>query len=213
MTGIAHPWLGIGRLQPQNPNCCWGVGQTCGRAWQRWSHFPPRQIGTFWEGPLRDRCHHHCNILWGRRGWRRSPGASSSVYLATFPPSICLIHLAGCHCLSLQGRLRSTSPRFSLYPGRASSKGLFVSTCCVGRLIHCRSSRASSRSPFLMACRFSTHLEVSSIASMIPLSTVGWRFGSVWMTFHANLGDRAPPRIWAKRLSWEASGPSILCIS
>ncbi len=48
---------------------------------------------------------------------------------------------------------------------------------------------------------------------MIPLSTAGWRFGSIWMTFRADLGDKAPPHIWAKRLSWELSGPSILCIS
>ncbi len=143
----------------------------------------------------------------------RSPGASSSVYPATFPLSICLIHLAGHHCPSLQGRSRLTSPQFSLYPGGASSKGCFVSTCCIGRLICWRSLRASSRSPFSMACQFSTHLEVSSIALMIPLSTVGWRFGSIWMTFCANLGDKVPPHIWAKRLSWEASSPSILCIS
>src|SRR5258708_28840285 len=114
----------------------------------------------------------------------RSPGASSLVYLATFPLSIRLIHLAGHHCPSLQGRLRSTSPWFSLYPGGASSKGHFVSTCWVGRLVLCRSSRASSRSPFLTACQFSTRLEVSSITLMIPLSTAGWRLGSVWMMFH-----------------------------
>src|SRR5258708_29519126 len=97
----------------------------------------------------------------------RSPGASSSVYLATFPPSICLIHLAGHHCLSLQGRSRLTSPQFSLYPGGASSKGHFVLTCHEGRLIRWRSSRASSRSPFSTACQFSTLLEVSAIVLMI----------------------------------------------
>ncbi len=143
----------------------------------------------------------------------RSPGASSLVYLATFPLSIHLIHLAGRRCLSLQGRSRLTSPRFSLYPGGASSKGRFVSTRCAGRLVRWRLSRASSRSPFSMACQFSTLLAVSAIASMIPLSTAGWRFGSPWMTFCANLGDRVPPCIWAKRLSCEVSGPRILCIS
>ncbi len=143
----------------------------------------------------------------------RSPGASSSVYPATFPPSNCLIHLAGRHCPSLQGRSRSTSPRFSLYPGGASSKGHFVSTCHIGRLVRWRLSRASSRSPFSTTCRFSTCLAVSTIESMIPLSTVGWRFGSPWMTFRANLGDMAPSCIWARRLSCEVSGPNILCIS
>ncbi len=63
-----------------------------------------------------------------------------------------------------------------------------------------------------MACRFLTHLAVSAMASMIPLSTMGWRF-SPWETFRADLGDKAPPRIWARRLSCERSGPSILCIS
>src|SRR5258708_37856016 len=47
---------------------------------------------------------------------------------------------------------------------------------------------------------------------MMPLSTAGWRFSPGEM-FCANLGDRAPPRIWAKRLSWDLSGPNILCIS
>src|SRR5260370_8344100 len=87
---------------------------------------------------------------------------------ATFPPSIHLIHLAGHRCPSLQGRSRSTSPWFSLYPGGASSKGRFVLTHCVGRLVLWRLSRASSRSPFLMVCRFSTPLAVSSFPSTIP---------------------------------------------
>ena len=142
----------------------------------------------------------------------RSPGESSSVYPATFPPSIRLIHLAGWCCLSLQGRSMSTSPWFSLYPGGASSNGCFVSTYRVGRLVRWRSSRASLRSLFSTACRFLTHLAVSAIASMIPLSTAGWRF-SPWETFRADLGDRAPPCIWDRRLSCDLSGPSILCIS
>ena len=142
----------------------------------------------------------------------RSPGESSSVYPATFPPSIRLIHLAGQCCPSLQGRSRSTSPQFSLYPGGASSNGCFVSTHCIGRLVRWRLSRASSRSPFSTACQFSTCLAVSAIASMMPLSTAGWRF-SAWETFRADLGDKAPPCIWARRLSWDLSGPSILCIS
>ncbi len=137
----------------------------------------------------------------------------SLVYLATFPPSNCLIHLAVHHWPSLQGRSRSTSPRFSLYPGGASLKGCFVSTRHVGRLIHWRSLRASLRSPFSMACWFSICLAVSAIALIIPLSTMGWRFGSPWMTFCANLGDMAPPHIWDRRLSCEPSGPSIHCIS
>src|SRR5258707_5850300 len=65
---------------------------------------------------------------------------------------------------------------------------------------------------FSTACRFSTRLAVSAMASMMPLSTAGWRF-SPWEMFCANLGDRAPPCIWAKRLSCKQSGPSILCIS
>ena len=142
----------------------------------------------------------------------RSSGESSSVYPATFPPSIRLIHLAGRRCPSLHGRSRLTSPWFSLYPGRASLNGHFVSTCCVGTLVHWRSSRASSRSAFLMVCRFSTHLAVSAITSMMPLSNAGWRF-SPWETFCADLGDRVPPCIWANRLSYDLSGPSILCIS
>src|SRR5216684_4938689 len=142
----------------------------------------------------------------------RSPGESSSVYPATFPLSICLIHLVGQHCPSLHGRLRSTSPRFSLYPGGASSNGCFVLTRCIGTLIHWRSSRASLRSAFSTVCQFSTCLAVSTIESMMPLSSAGWRF-SPWETFCADLGDRVPPYIWANRLSYDLSGPSILCIS
>src|SRR5229473_155797 len=93
----------------------------------------------------------------------RSPGESSSVYPATFPPSIHLIHLVGQRCLSLHGRSRSTSPQFSLYPGGASLKGRLVLTCCCGTRVHWRSSRASLRSPFSTACRFSTCLAVSAM--------------------------------------------------
>src|SRR5713226_5251234 len=67
----------------------------------------------------------------------RSPGESSSVYPATLPPSMRLIHLAGRRSPSLHGKSRSTSPRFSLYLGGASSNGHFVSTHCVGTLVHC----------------------------------------------------------------------------
>src|SRR5258708_26717614 len=142
----------------------------------------------------------------------RSSGESSSVYLATFPPSMHLIHLAGRCNPSLHGRSRSTSPQFSLYLGRASLNGHFVSTHCVGILVLWRSSRASSRIPFSTACLLVVHLAVSSIALMIPLSTSGCMF-SPWETFRANLGERAPPCICPKRLSCELSGPRILCIS
>src|SRR5258708_15733776 len=106
----------------------------------------------------------------------RALGGSSLVYPATFPLSNHLIHLAGRHCPSLQGRSRSTSPRFSLYPGGASSKGCFVSTHRVGRLVHWRSLSASSRSPFSTACWFSTHLMVSPIKPLSPLRTPGSSF-------------------------------------
>ena len=140
----------------------------------------------------------------------RSPGALSSVYLATFPPSNRLIHLAGCHCPSLHGRSRLTSPQFSLYPGGASLKGCFVSATHGAGHIRWRSLRASLRRSFSMTCWLSTCLEVSAIKSMIPLSTVGWRFRSNWMTLHADLGDMVPPCIWDRRLSWESSSPTNL---
>src|SRR5258708_34459053 len=50
------------------------------------------------------------------------------------------------------------------------------------------------------------------MASMMPLSTAGWML-SPPEAFRDNLGDRVPPRICAKRLSCEWSGPKILCIS
>src|SRR5258708_4892160 len=63
-----------------------------------------------------------------------------------------------------------------------------------------------------MVCRLFVLLVVSAIASMMLWSTMGCMF-SPWDTFRADLGDRAPPRIWARRLSCERSGPKILCIS
>src|SRR5258708_34095635 len=63
-----------------------------------------------------------------------------------------------------------------------------------------------------MACRLFVLLVVSAIASMMPWSTMGCMF-SPWDTFRADLGERVPPQIWARRLSCERSGPKILCIS
>src|SRR5258708_19680306 len=100
----------------------------------------------------------------------RSLGVSSLVYPATFPLSNHLIHLAGRHCPSLQGRSRSTSPRFSLYPGGASSKGCFVSTHRVGRLVHWRPLRPSSMTPSSTPFCFSSLLLFSTSNSLIPLS-------------------------------------------
>src|SRR5260370_35644637 len=99
----------------------------------------------------------------------RSPGALSLVYPATFPPSICLIHLAGHHCPSLQGRSRSTSPQFSLYPGRASSKGCFGSSRHIGCFIHWWVTMSFSTSHFLMMCQFLNHLKASIMPLLISL--------------------------------------------
>src|SRR5258707_4862952 len=102
-----------------------------------------------------------------------------------------LTHLAGRRSLSLHGRSRSTSPRFSLYLGGASSKGRFVSTRGPGTRVLWRSSRASSSNPFSMACRLLVLLAVWAIASMIAWSTMGSTYSPL-DTFHADLGDRVP---------------------
>ncbi len=143
----------------------------------------------------------------------RSPGASSGEYPATFPPSNRLIHFATRLVPSLHGRSRSTSPRFSLYPGGASSKGRFVSMLFRGILVCWRSSRASSSSSFSLVWRASLRRMPSAMLSMIPRSTAGWMLGSPCITFLADLGDMDPPRIWASRLSCELSGPTNHWIS
>src|SRR5260370_38652179 len=102
-----------------------------------------------------------------------------------------LTHLVGRHSPSLHGRLRLTSPRFSLYPGGASSKGRFVSTRGAGTLVLWRSSRASSRSPFSTACRLFILLAVSSIQSMVPWSTIRAMF-SPFETLQDDLWGNAP---------------------
>src|SRR5258708_36950474 len=73
-----------------------------------------------------------------------------------------------------------------------------------------RSLRASLSRSFSMTCWLSTHLEVSATNSLIPLSTVGWRFRSNWMTLHADLGDMVPPWIGDRRLICESSSPPNL---
>ncbi len=143
----------------------------------------------------------------------RSPGASSFEYPATFPPSNCLIHFATRLIPSLHGRLRLTSPRFSLYPGGASSNGCFVLRLLWGTLVLWRSSRASSSNSFSLMWQASPCRMPLAMASMMPLSTTRWILGLLCMTFLANLGEIDPPHIWANRLSWEASGPTNHWIS
>src|SRR5258708_1668659 len=143
----------------------------------------------------------------------RSPGASSVEYPATFPPSNRLIHFATHLVPSLHGRSRSTSPRFSLYPGGASSKGRFMLILFRGMFVRWRSSRASSSNSFSLVWWASLHWTPSAMASMIPRSTAGWILGLPCITFLADLGDMDPPRIWASKLSCELSGPTNCWIS